>query len=181
MCVFGSVVVVIGAFLLHTLGENKYDLYAAMEPQSGYGPKEPDVYSRYVAFLTERNAGPSVKQQLATKQSHPNPSPASQSAKADHAGLPSCELPVPAPSTVDRWKSADALGAMERADTAADASALHTTTAPSGLTLEEDAHRTGNAATVATTTLAETNMAATLSEAKDSGTFSSKKMSKVSH
>lgn len=149
-----------------------------MEPQPGYGPKEHDVYARYVAFLTERNAGPSVRQQLATKQSHPAP----ESAKADHAGLPSSKLPVPAPDTVDGCTSADALGALERADTAADASALHTTTVPSVRTTEEDTHRVGSAVTGATTTHAETNTAATFSEAKQSSSesSSSKKMSKVS-
>lgn len=32
-----------------------------MEPQSGFGPKEPEVYQRYLTFLASRNAVPSKK------------------------------------------------------------------------------------------------------------------------
>ncbi|XP_075535036.1 sodium-dependent noradrenaline transporter-like [Dermacentor variabilis] len=37
------------------------DLYLAMQPQSGFGPKEPAVYERYLTFLARRNALPHKK------------------------------------------------------------------------------------------------------------------------
>ncbi|KAL1442076.1 hypothetical protein MTO96_030995 [Rhipicephalus appendiculatus] len=66
MFVFGSVIVIVGAFVLHALAENKYDLYAAMEPEPGYGPKDPDQHARYVAFLADRNALPAGRHPLSS-------------------------------------------------------------------------------------------------------------------
>ncbi|XP_070388451.1 sodium-dependent noradrenaline transporter-like [Dermacentor albipictus] len=68
MGVFGVVVVLIGAFVLLTLAENNYDLYLAMEPQSGFGPKEPAVYERYLTFLARRNALPHKKSRHLSQQ-----------------------------------------------------------------------------------------------------------------
>ncbi|XP_077534491.1 sodium-dependent dopamine transporter-like [Haemaphysalis longicornis] len=55
---FAAIIILFGAFALDTLAKNNYDLYAALQPQQGYGPKDPGVYSRYQTFLSQRNAGP---------------------------------------------------------------------------------------------------------------------------
>ncbi|XP_077534494.1 sodium-dependent dopamine transporter-like [Haemaphysalis longicornis] len=55
---FAAIIILFGAFALDTLAKNNYDLYAALQPQQGYGPKDPLVYCRYQTFLSERNAGP---------------------------------------------------------------------------------------------------------------------------
>ncbi|XP_070393620.1 creatine transporter-like isoform X3 [Dermacentor albipictus] len=44
------------------------DLYMAMEPQSGFGPKEPAVYERYLTFLARRNALPHKKSRHLSQQ-----------------------------------------------------------------------------------------------------------------
>ncbi|XP_077534493.1 sodium- and chloride-dependent neutral and basic amino acid transporter B(0+)-like [Haemaphysalis longicornis] len=52
---FAAIIILFGAFALDTLAKNNYDLYAALQPQQGYGPKDPVVYSRYQTFLAGRD------------------------------------------------------------------------------------------------------------------------------
>ncbi|XP_077546418.1 sodium- and chloride-dependent glycine transporter 1-like isoform X1 [Haemaphysalis longicornis] len=59
LCVLGVVLVLIGAFIFSVLGKNKYDLYAAMEPENTYGPRGHAEFMHYQMTLVKRNALPS--------------------------------------------------------------------------------------------------------------------------
>ncbi|KAH6939526.1 hypothetical protein HPB50_019208 [Hyalomma asiaticum] len=162
MFVFVSVVVLVGAFVLHALAENKYDLYAAMEPQPGYGPKDPDQHARYIAFLAERNAVPSGLHLMSSKVSSTRPSTALETTtegnlRAHHADTDESAL------TLDERRSLDVIAKLERANAMADAYTLPTTTAPSVATLD-------TTRATATTTAAEPSTATTLSDGKETST-----------
>ncbi|XP_050040966.1 sodium-dependent noradrenaline transporter-like isoform X2 [Dermacentor andersoni] len=42
--------------VMRTFAENRNDIYAAMEPEDGYGPSNPETYARYQEALPGRNA-----------------------------------------------------------------------------------------------------------------------------
>ncbi|XP_065299218.2 sodium-dependent noradrenaline transporter-like isoform X2 [Dermacentor albipictus] len=167
MGVFGTVVVFIGAFVLLTLAENHYDLYLAMEPQSGFGPKEPAVYERYLTFLAHRNALPHKKSRYRSQQ--PQTGTALTMASlgrqgeqyaVDIAPSPShCappEIEMPGKDSVTVWPSAHALD-----DPA---------TRPSAT--EEDEQHSALPEAFATSTGADPSTAATFRDEKDSASSS---------
>nr|XP_037284879.1 sodium-dependent nutrient amino acid transporter 1-like [Rhipicephalus microplus] len=163
MFVFGSVIVIVGAFVLHALAENKYDLYAAMEPEPGYGPKDPDQMARYVAFLAERNALPAGRHPLSSssKASLARPSMALEHANEEYFGAQYTEVIESAPTVND--KSPDVIANFQRANAASDALVLPTTsTVPTTATGD-----TSRATTTATNTALEPTTATTLNDGKD--------------
>ncbi|XP_037505626.1 uncharacterized protein LOC119381949 [Rhipicephalus sanguineus] len=46
--------------VMRTFAENGHDIYAAMEPEDGYGPADPDIFARYQNALPGRNVIPST-------------------------------------------------------------------------------------------------------------------------
>ncbi|XP_049522775.1 uncharacterized protein LOC125945207 [Dermacentor silvarum] len=44
--------------VMRTFAENRNDIYAAMEPEVGYGPSDPENFARYQEVLPGRNVVP---------------------------------------------------------------------------------------------------------------------------
>ncbi|XP_037509063.2 sodium- and chloride-dependent GABA transporter 2-like [Rhipicephalus sanguineus] len=167
MFVFGTVIVIVGAFVLHALAENKYDLYAAMEPEPGYGPKDPDQQARYVAFMAERNALSAGRHHLSSssKASSARPSMVLENTNEENLGAQHTEVTESA-LTFDEKKSSDVIAKLERVNAASAALTLATTTTgPTATTAD-----TPRATTTATNTAAEPTTVATLGDGKDSST-----------
>ncbi|XP_070388455.1 sodium-dependent noradrenaline transporter-like isoform X3 [Dermacentor albipictus] len=167
MGVFGTVVVLIGAFVLLTLAENHYDVYLAMEPQSGFGPKEPAVYECYLSFLAHRNALPHKKSRQRSEQ--PQTDTALTMASLGRQGEQYGVAIAPSPSRcaplevgmrgkdgVTVWPSTHALD--------------HPATRPSAT--EDDEQRSAFPVEFATSTGADPSTAATFRDEKDSASFS---------
>ncbi|XP_077514023.1 sodium-dependent noradrenaline transporter-like isoform X2 [Amblyomma americanum] len=176
MCVFVSVVVLIGAFVLHALAQNKYDLYAAMEPQPGYGPKDEELYSKYIAFLAERNALPSIKGQLVAKLTPTRPlrevTKADDTASIQSPAASASPVAVAEPALFTERRRSSELGMSPEGTRGSPAVPGPTT--PMNMepgVAAEDGLQGATAPTWATTTGAEPTTAATISEAKQSSSM----------
>ncbi|KAL1420125.1 hypothetical protein MTO96_024583 [Rhipicephalus appendiculatus] len=61
LAILACVMVIVGSFVISTLAHNKYDLYAALEPETTYGPRGRAEFMRYHMYLADRNALPCSK------------------------------------------------------------------------------------------------------------------------
>ncbi|XP_054932402.2 sodium- and chloride-dependent betaine transporter-like [Dermacentor andersoni] len=58
LIIMAAMMVIVGSFVISTLATNKYDLYAALEPEATYGPRGRAEFMRYQMYLADRNALP---------------------------------------------------------------------------------------------------------------------------
>ncbi|KAH7986095.1 hypothetical protein HPB51_026715 [Rhipicephalus microplus] len=58
LVILAFIMVIVGSFVISTLAQNKYDLYAAIEPETTYGPRGRAEFMRYHMYLADRNALP---------------------------------------------------------------------------------------------------------------------------
>ncbi|XP_075723828.1 sodium- and chloride-dependent glycine transporter 2-like [Rhipicephalus microplus] len=56
LVILAFVMVIVGSCVISTLAQNRYDLYAALEPETTYGPRGRAEFMRYHMYLADRNA-----------------------------------------------------------------------------------------------------------------------------
>ncbi|XP_049518739.1 uncharacterized protein LOC125943456 [Dermacentor silvarum] len=163
MGVFGTIVVIVGAFVLLTLAENRYDLYSAMEPQSGFGPKEPEVYQRYLTFLASRNALPTEKLRRRSEQTHTETpfTIASSGQQAGEAGADTVASTAPCTPPEVEMRGQDGITTWPAPDALDDPATRHSAT-------EEEERHSALPVTYATSMGADPSTAATFIDGKDS-------------
>lgn len=151
----------------HLFACTSQDLYLAMEPQSGFGPKEPAVYERYLTFLARRNALPHKKPRHRSQQPQTDTAltMASLGRPGEQYGADIAPSPSPCAPPEVEMRGKDGVTVCRSPHTAD-----YPATRPS--TTEEDEQHSALPAAFATSTWADPSTAATFRDEKDSASSS---------